>query len=84
MNDVDKRAIELLAVAPNYYGPERGAAEDAYMRSLKTEGVTNSLHQRFASEVFAVCPDLMLRGSYRRQLRDIYGYTPPTTDSGER
>lgn len=72
MNDVDKRAIEKLAAAQNYHGPERGEAQSAYYRGLENGELDQGPHMLFMSEVCNVCPDLMLRAKYRAEVKALY------------
>lgn len=75
MNDVDKRAIELLAAAPSYHGPLRRPAIKAYERGLAAGELHKSPHMNFMSEVLAPVPDLMLRSMYRKKVVEILNGT---------
>jgi hypothetical protein len=72
MNDVDKRAIEKLACAKTYHGPERVDAVLAYQRGLRNGEVNKGVHMRFMSEVCAPVPDLVLRARYRTEVAHLY------------
>lgn len=67
MCDSDKAAIEALARAENYRGPEIGPAKEAYYRGL-AYGDPDGDHMRFMSEVCSGSPDLGLRSTYRKRL----------------
>lgn len=72
MNDVDTRAIEVLAAAKSYHGPERAPAIDAFYRGLRNGELDKTPHMRFMSEVDNKCPDLMLRSRYRQDVLKEY------------
>lgn len=72
MNDVDKRAIEKLAIADTYRGPEREPAIEAYERGLRLGELNASPHMRFMAEIVAPVPDLYLRSMYRCEVVALY------------
>jgi len=75
MITADIVAIERLALADNYHGPERADAIAAYHRGLRSGELHKSAHMNFMSEVLSPCPDLQLRSMYRSQ---VLGKTWPS------
>lgn len=64
----EERIIERYASGERWL---RAKALTIYWQSLETEGVVDTLHQRFMSEIDSPCPDYALRARYRQQLVDL-------------